>query len=277
MRTPGLFAVALVLALAIAAAACGGGGPKAKTIEGLLDVDGHDIYARCAGDGSPTIVYFTGWADDRDKRGVAIATGIERALGDGFRVCSYERRNTGRSEAVDGTQTPEDVIADVDGVLTALGEDGPFVLLGASFGGLVASAYAVAHPERVGGVVLLDASTGVDYDIEEAHKFHGACLEANRKADAFETLEKLDNCSLMKWIHDRRKREPDVPMLYLAARDDSDRGAGDDSIRIAWVEGWSPGTWRVVGAPHWMDEADTRSSPMPCERSSISRTSQLGR
>lgn len=76
-------------------------------------------------------------------------------------------------------------------------------------------------------------------------------------ADAFETLEKLDNCSLMKWIHDRRKREPDVPMLYLAARDDSDRGAGDDSIRIAWVEGWSPGTWRVVGAPHWMDEADT--------------------
>jgi hypothetical protein len=60
----------------------------------------------------------------------------------------------------------------------------------------------------------------------------------------------------MKWGHDRRKQEPDVPMLYLAARDDSDRGAEDDSIRIAWVEGWSPGR-RAVGAPHWMDEADT--------------------
>ena len=59
------------------------------------------------GDGSPTIVYFTGWADDRDKLGVAIAAGIERALGDGFWVFSYERRNTGRSEAVGNLQSPE--------------------------------------------------------------------------------------------------------------------------------------------------------------------------
>ena len=36
-------------------------------------------------------------------------------------------------------------------------------------GGQVASAYAVAHPERVAGVVLLDASTGVEYEIDEAN------------------------------------------------------------------------------------------------------------
>ena len=229
-----------------------------STVEGLVEVDGHDIYARCAGDGSPTVVYFTGWAPDLTKRGVDIARGIESALGPTFRVCSYERRNTGRSEAVDGTQSPEDVIADVDGVLAALGEEGPFVLLGASFGGLVASTYAVAHPEQVAGIVLLDASTGVDYEIDEMHGFQGMCLEANRQADAFDTLEKLDNCSLGKFIHDRRDLEPDVPLLYFAAQNPSDRGdVGDDPIRQAWVESWSPGTWRVVSAPHWMDEADT--------------------
>jgi len=27
--------------------------------------------------------------------------------------------------------------------------------------------------------------------------------------------------------------------------------------RKAWVESWSPGTWQIVNAPHWMDEADT--------------------
>jgi pimeloyl-ACP methyl ester carboxylesterase len=228
-----------------------------STVEGLVEVDGHDIYARCAGDGSPTVVYFTGWAADRTKRGVSIARGIESALGPGFRVCSYERRNTGRSESVEGTQSPEDVIADVDGVLAALGEEGPFVLLGASFGGLVASAYAVAHPELVAGVVLLDASTGVDYGIDELHAFQGACLETNRQADAWASQEKVDNCSLAEWIHDRRDREPDVPLLYLAAQDPSGRGdPADDPIRQAWVESWSPGTWRVVDAPHWMDEAD---------------------
>ena len=232
-----------------------------STVEGLVDVDGHDIYARCAGDGSPTVVYFVGWAGDPGDpplHATAIAAGIESALGPEFRVCSYERRNTGRSESVEGTQSPEDVIADADGILAALGEDGPFLLLGASFGGVVASAYAVAHPERVAGVVLLDASTGVDYDIDEMNGFQGPCLEANRKIDAFDTLEKIDNCSLAKWIHDRRDREPDVPLLYLAAQNPSDRGTEtEDVMRIAWVESWSPGTWRVVSAPHWMDAADT--------------------
>lgn len=106
-----------------------------STVEGLVNVDGHDLYARCAGKGSPSIVYFTGWAPDVNKRGVEIARGIENALGPGFRVCSYERRNTGRSDTVAGTQSPEDVIADVDGFLSALDEDGPFLLLGASLRG----------------------------------------------------------------------------------------------------------------------------------------------
>ena len=224
-------------------------------VEGLVDVDGHDIYARCAGDGSPTVVYFTGWAEDLTKRGVDIARGIEAGLGPKARVCSYERRNTGRSESVDGTQSPVDMIADVDGFLEALGEDGPFLLLGASAGGMVVSAYAVAHPDRVAGVVLLDASTGVEYEIEKMHGFQGMCLEANRKADGQDSLEKWDNCALGKWIHDRRDREPDVPLLYLAAQDDSERGAEDDPTRMAWVKSWSPGKWRVVAAPHWMDEA----------------------
>jgi hypothetical protein len=33
---------------------------KGETVEGLVDVDGYDIYSRCSGTGSPTVVYFTG-------------------------------------------------------------------------------------------------------------------------------------------------------------------------------------------------------------------------
>jgi pimeloyl-ACP methyl ester carboxylesterase len=230
-----------------------------STVEGVVDIDGHDIYARCAGDGSPTVLYFTGWGTNRSKRGVAIAKGIEAALGPDIRVCSYERRNTGRSEEVEGTQTPGDVVADIEGFTAALAEEGPFILLGASFGGLVASLYAVAHPEKTAGMVLLDASTGVDYEIDEMHDFQDtACTAENRQADAFTSLEKIDNCSLEEWIHDRRAQEPAVPMIYLAAEDPSERGdVEDDALRMEWVNSWSPGEWRTVSAPHWMDEANT--------------------
>ena len=58
-------------------------------------------------------------------------------------------------------------------------------------------------------------------------------------------------------VHPTGPRESDVPLLYLAAQDPSGRGdEADDPIRQAWVESWSPGTWRVVSAPHWMHEAD---------------------
>jgi pimeloyl-ACP methyl ester carboxylesterase len=230
---------------------------KGETVEGLVDVDGHDIYARCSGTGSPTVVYFTGWAPDPTKRGVEAIGPLEGVDHGRHRICSYERRNTGRSETVKGTQSPEDVVADVDGVLDALGERGPFVLLGASFGGLVASAYAVAHPGRVAGVLLLDASIPDDVVIDRRHGFTGVCNPSNRHADAWDSLEKLDNCRLARWAYDRRDREPDVPLTYLAAADPSDRGdVADDPLRKAFVHRWSPGVWKRVTAPHWMDEAD---------------------
>ena len=142
-------------------------------------------------------------------------------------------------------------------MLDAMGEDGPFVLLGASFGGLVAGAYAVAHPDRTAGVLLLDSSIPDDYAIDKAHGFQGVCLKANREADANDSLERIDNCRLAKWAYDRRDQEPAVPLIYLAAKDPTDRGdIADDPLRKAFVQRWSPGIWESVSAPHWMDEAD---------------------
>ncbi|UUZ58289.1 alpha/beta fold hydrolase [Nocardioides sp. B-3] len=229
------------------------------TVEGLIDVNGHAIYARCSGTGTgnPTVVYFAGWAPDQSKLGVDTIRAVEAADDGRHRICSYERRNTGRSETVDGTQSPEEIVADADGVLEAIGEDGPFVLLGASFGGPVAGAYAVAHPDRVTAILLLDSSIPDDYIIDRRHGFAGMCLRANREADARDSLEKIDNCQLAQWAYDRRAEEPEVPLIYTAAADPSDRGdVTDDSLRKAFVRRWSPGIWKPVSAPHWMDEAE---------------------
>lgn len=120
----------------------------------------------------------------------------------------------------------------------------------------MAGAYAVAHPDRTAGVLLLDASIPDDYLNEVRNHFQGMCLPANRQDDAWASQEKLDNCALAKWAYDRRAKEPDVPLTYLAAKDRDPSDVALDPLRKAFVARWSPGVFTIVDAPHWMDEAD---------------------
>jgi pimeloyl-ACP methyl ester carboxylesterase len=48
------------------------------------------------------------------------------------------------------------VIADLHALIAAAGLDGPLVLVGASFGGMIVTYYAARYPQQVAGVVLLD-------------------------------------------------------------------------------------------------------------------------
>jgi pimeloyl-ACP methyl ester carboxylesterase len=79
------------------------------------------------------------------------------------RVCAYDRSGTpvgekpSRSDPVPQPTTAGDAVADLHALLTAAGEVGPFVLVGHSYGGLVARLYASIYPEEVCGLVLVDA------------------------------------------------------------------------------------------------------------------------
>jgi pimeloyl-ACP methyl ester carboxylesterase len=67
----------------------------------------------------------------------------------------YQQRGLAPS-VVDGDISIEGHIADAVAVMDALGWDKPLVI-GHSWGGHFAMHFAVAHPERVGGLVILDA------------------------------------------------------------------------------------------------------------------------
>jgi pimeloyl-ACP methyl ester carboxylesterase len=75
-------------------------------------------------------------------------------------VILYDLRGHGRSERPSGGYTLGDMVHDLAALLATLGVGGPVVLVGNSFGGLVALAFAAAWPERVEGLVLIDAHLG---------------------------------------------------------------------------------------------------------------------
>ena len=54
------------------------------------------------------------------------------------------------------SRTADDVVDDLQALLAAAGEDGPFVLAGSSFGGFIVTYYAAREPDDVSAVVLLD-------------------------------------------------------------------------------------------------------------------------
>ena len=67
---------------------------------------------------------------------------------------------------------------------------------------MVASAYAVAHPDDVTGIVMLDASFDEEVTLEDVGMVPdgvGPCDPVNRKLDGEESLQKIDNCAMYKW------------------------------------------------------------------------------
>ena len=135
---------------------------------GLVDIGGgRKMYLECRGTGSPTVVLVAGLrgsAEDwsvADKSAPAVFPEVAKLT----RVYAYDRPGTpvgekpSRSDPVLQPTTVGDAVADLHALLSAAGGVGPYVLVGHSYGGLVARLYASTYPEDVCGLVLVDALT----------------------------------------------------------------------------------------------------------------------
>ncbi|WP_327719566.1 alpha/beta hydrolase [Streptomyces sp. NBC_00490] len=85
---------------------------------------------------------------------------VAAMLEDRASVVRWDQRGCGRSERAAGPWTTDRFVADLDAVRQHFALDRP-VLLGHSWGAQLALSYALAHPERVGGLVYV-GGTGID-------------------------------------------------------------------------------------------------------------------
>ena len=81
--------------------------------------------------------------------------GDAAALSDRYRVVSMDARGHGASDVVEPAGSFDDLVADVVAVWDALGIERSAVV-GLSLGGMTAFGLALAHPERVTGIVAAD-------------------------------------------------------------------------------------------------------------------------
>jgi len=83
----------------------------------------------------------------------------EKLAGLGVRSLAYDRAGMGHSEPGPGPRDGPAANADLAALLEAVGERGPVVLAGHSMGGLTTRLFALTWPDRVRGLVLVDAMT----------------------------------------------------------------------------------------------------------------------
>src|ERR671913_410302 len=118
----------------------------------MVDVGGYSLHINCVGQGSPTVVL------DAGSGGFSAQwVRVQREVSDTTRVCAYDRAGMGWSEMGPEPRDARQVSRELHTLLTkSCIRQGPYVVVGHSFGGLYMQTYADRYPEEVAGVALVD-------------------------------------------------------------------------------------------------------------------------
>ncbi len=112
--------------------------------------DGRPLYTQHLGEGSPTVVFEAGMGGSRNMWGAVVGPVAQVTS-----VVVYDRSGLGRSPRDHATRDLTRMSNDLLDLLAELG-DGPFVLVGHSWGGPIVRRAAEARPGVIAGLVLVD-------------------------------------------------------------------------------------------------------------------------
>ena len=259
--------------MVLAIAGCGSDEPVAEpagssssatdgsVLEGSFDVGGHALYLSCHGTGSPTVLYLHGAITSEGVDPEANAASFRDLLSDDYRVCVYDRRNVAKSDVVDAVQKPTDALHDLGRLLDVAGVEPPYVLVGASFGGLLAYLFSNEHPDEVVGMVLLAAMFPDELSLE--HLFAPAdrlrAVMSDQEANGLERMSQYRAlAAAQRYIGD----EPAIPVVYLEPKtqgyDDNTFASPEYRRQVGallshYVDRYAPGVLIEVDAPHFME------------------------
>ena len=219
---------------------------------GLVDIGcGRKMYLECRGTGSPTVVLISGtrgahddWTDlinPKNPNGApkpdesAVFPQIAKLT----RVCAYDRPGTSRNDNTPTDSSPvrqpttaQQGVADLHALLIAAKEPGPYVLVGHSWGGLIARLFASTYPNEVSGLVLMDpASEFLKSSLTPAQWV--TYIKATKKLIEPNDLEAPDHERSLDLLHGAPRVRP-MPIVVLTSDKRFDFGAGGPETWPAW-------------------------------------------
>jgi pimeloyl-ACP methyl ester carboxylesterase len=171
-------------------------------------------------------------------------TDVQAKVSSFARVCSYDRASLGWSDP-GGQRSLSPMVEELHSLLAAAQVPGPYVMVGHSFGGLLARVYAARYPDEVSGLVLIDPLGPGDWlaptDVQKRMLSKAVMLS---RRGAFLARFGVVRFSLAMLLAGVRH------LPQLIARASSGQGESAISRLVREVQKMPRETWPVVQA-HW--------------------------
>jgi pimeloyl-ACP methyl ester carboxylesterase len=100
----------------------------------------------------------------------------------GLHACAYDRAGLGFSDPGPAPRDANAVVSDLERLLKAAHEDGPFILVGHSMAGLYLPLFAARNPDKIAGLVFVDTATPQVSETPSGRQFADAFAKASRLA-----------------------------------------------------------------------------------------------
>jgi pimeloyl-ACP methyl ester carboxylesterase len=143
----------LLCALILGAAPAFTDNNRPKPLGKMVDLGGHRLHVNCTGKGRPTVVVENGLGDFSFDWIL-----VQSRVSEFTRICAYDRAGYAWSDPGPKPRTFAQINLELRDALSKLGERGPFILVGHSYGGAVVRNFATTYPAEVAAMVLVDSA-----------------------------------------------------------------------------------------------------------------------
>jgi pimeloyl-ACP methyl ester carboxylesterase len=209
----------------------------------MVDIGGCRLHLVESGGDGPPVIFESGisatclsWAQVRSE------------VASFARVYAYDRAWLGWSDRANSPRTTLNLVEELHALLEAARIPTPCILVGHSFGGLLARAYAVKYPEQVAGLVLVDALPASEWlNISTAQvRMLGLGVRLARRGALLARLGVVRLALALLLSGGQRTRRVPQWIAKLSS------GPGESTIArlVGEVSKMPPETWPMVRA-HW--------------------------